>query len=100
MIGCFRSHQRIWQRMVKENVLAVVVFEDDVLLADNFKERLKTVLAELPADWDICLLGAMGLVHPVRQPIATQIFLLATGGGRPSPGKSRTVSPQLFVPMK
>ena len=84
MIGCFLSHRACWQHCaadLKEPVLGALlqclfsfysysalttppvrVFEDDVILADNFTEMLSARL--LPDDWDILLLGALGAVHP------------------------------------
>lgn len=35
-IGCFESHQRLWQRMVDEAIPAAIVLEDDMLVADDF----------------------------------------------------------------
>lgn len=52
MIGCFLSHNRIWQHVVQEQLPAAVVFEDDVRIDPDFEEKLQKLLAELPADWD------------------------------------------------
>lgn len=34
-----------------------ITFEDDIILADNFDERLEQTLKELPEDFDLCYLG-------------------------------------------
>lgn len=35
-----------------------LIFEDDVLLAENFKKRLSSACEELPDDWQIVLVGS------------------------------------------
>jgi hypothetical protein len=42
----------------------LAVFEDDVILADNFTASLTAALDKLPDDWDVLMLGALGAVHP------------------------------------
>lgn len=100
MIGCFMSHLRIWERVVKEGHAAVVVLEDDVVLYPEFNERLRTVLDELPEDWEVCLLGAVGCIATEREPPYMKLYGLITGGGRPSPGKTRGVSENIYVPYR
>jgi hypothetical protein len=42
----------------------MLVFEDDVVLADNFTDALAAAMEELPDDWDVLLIGALGAIHP------------------------------------
>lgn len=100
MIGCFMSHLRIWQRIVKEDIPAVVVLEDDVVLYPDFNDKLKVLLADLPKDWDICLIGAVGCIGQDKEAFPMKLYELITGGGRPAPGKSRTLSDHIFVPYR
>lgn len=66
MMGCFLSHRKCWERCVEmgEDML---VFEDDVVVEPDFARRLCAAMDDLPADWDVMLLGALGLVHPERK---------------------------------
>ena len=67
MIGCFLSHKSCWARCVELAQGPIIVFEDDVVLADNFTASLHAAmdeLDELPDGWDVLLLGALGAVHP------------------------------------
>lgn len=100
MIGCFLSHRRIWQHVVQEQLPAAVVFEDDVRICPDFAEKLRGLLAELPADWDVCLLGAFACMNADVEPWYMKFYSFMTGGGRPSPGRTRRVSPGVFVPHR
>lgn len=100
MIGCFLSHRHLWERVVREEVPAVIIFEDDVRLAPSFKANVQQALAELPPDWDVCLLGAVGNINPDAEWFFMLLFSFMVGGGRPSPGQTRRVSSNLFVPLR
>ncbi|CAL1155452.1 unnamed protein product [Cladocopium goreaui] len=100
MIGCFLSHRRIWQKMVSEKLPAVVVLEDDVRLVEDFSDKLLKLMDELPADWEVCLLGAIGNINPDVEPFHMKLYSFCVGGGRPSPGKTRRVSDNVFVPHR
>jgi len=100
MVGCFMSHLNIWKKVAAEGPEAVVVLEDDVLLYPDFHGKLHTLLKELPEDWDVCLLGAVGCISPETEPIHMKLYDIITGGGRPSPGKTRMISPNVFVPFR
>jgi GR25 family glycosyltransferase involved in LPS biosynthesis len=47
VIGCYLSHIKFWKMVVEYNYSHAIVFEDDVHLADNFKERMVTHLQNL-----------------------------------------------------
>jgi len=100
MIGCFISHQRMWQKVVDEDLPAVAIFEDDCVLYPDFNKNVKVLLDELPEDWDVCLLGAVGCVGAEQEAFNMKIYGTVTGGTRKSPGKSRLVSENLYVPYK
>jgi len=55
--GCADSHIRIWRDIVAKGHPWGLVFEDDVVLAQGFKDKLDKVLSEAPEGWDIIWLG-------------------------------------------
>jgi GR25 family glycosyltransferase involved in LPS biosynthesis len=57
MIGCGLSHIFIWQDAIKQNYNNILVFEDDIIISDNFNEILQNAMNELPKDYDILYLG-------------------------------------------
>jgi glycosyl transferase family 25 len=50
--GCLLSHKNIYDRMVKDNIPAAVIFEDDVIIADNFPGVLHDIL-NMDLDYDV-----------------------------------------------
>jgi len=102
MIGCFLSHRKAWERVVQEGHEAVLMLEDDVvILCDNFNERLQLQLEELPHDWDVCLIGALGVIGLEKENFQMRMFGCVAGGTRPCPGKNtRLISPNVYVPYK
>src|SRR5215831_13577189 len=57
-IGCFLSHLAIWRWVIDNNIPRVLVFEDDAAPAPHFDPaRLRGVLASIPQDAGIVLLG-------------------------------------------
>ncbi len=60
--GCVQSHILALRLAKMNNWKQVVIFEDDATIADNlspedFKARLEGAFTELPADWDVLMLG-------------------------------------------
>lgn len=64
MIGCFLSHKKCWQLCAEEAAGPLIVFEDDVVVTPDFRDRLADAMNNLPDDWDVLLLGAVGAVSP------------------------------------
>ena len=54
-IGCFISHLRIWKKMVNENIPVAMIFEDDALFNENFKEFMETLI--LPENFKLLFPG-------------------------------------------
>jgi hypothetical protein len=51
------------RRMIQQKATSVLIFEDDVVLAPDFVERVETL--ELPEDWGMFYLGAQHHIRPV-----------------------------------
>lgn len=50
--GCLLSHKKIYEKMAADNIPAALIFEDDVLIADNFPAVLDDILA-MDLDYDV-----------------------------------------------
>jgi len=56
-LGCALSHIALWKVCAAAGHESTLIVEDDVVLCDNFKDRLASVLDHAPRDFDILLLG-------------------------------------------
>jgi GR25 family glycosyltransferase involved in LPS biosynthesis len=102
-IGCYLSHRNFWQDTLKSPFGFQIVLEDDVVVADDFMDRIQEVLQELEdceetrnGNWDVVLLGALGCVHPEGKHGVNRIADFMAGGGR----KRRLVTPHCHVPRR
>jgi GR25 family glycosyltransferase involved in LPS biosynthesis len=59
-IGCAISHMNTWKMFLETNDEYAIIFEDDVILEDNFNEKLKLALEDIPKNYDILYLGCAG----------------------------------------
>jgi glycosyl transferase family 25 len=55
--GCTLSHQAIVKQALELNLDAVMVFEDDAQLHDDFNQILRNAMNELPTGWDVLYFG-------------------------------------------
>ena len=56
-IGCYLSHVKIWENMLKNNQDIVLIFEDDARPPPNIMFAINKIMLDVPKDWDIVLLG-------------------------------------------
>lgn len=57
IISTVKSHLGVIQDAIKNNYETIAVFEDDVIFCEDFDERFKIYLKEVPEDWEIMYLG-------------------------------------------
>jgi hypothetical protein len=57
MVGCTLSHLKVLIDALDRGFERILIFEDDVKLADDAPQRLSVALAQLPESWDIFYLG-------------------------------------------
>lgn len=55
-LGCAVSHKRMWDLCMASGT-ALTMAEDDAVLNRHFVKKASSVLAKLPAEWDIVLWG-------------------------------------------
>lgn len=59
-IGCFLSHYKIWEDVVKNKLNKVIVFEDDIRFSKNATGILRRLVSDLDTtneEWDFIYLG-------------------------------------------
>ena len=57
-IGCWLGHYSIWAEANNRQLEYSMIFEDDIILAENFNCKLKSVLERVPSDFDILFLNS------------------------------------------
>lgn len=60
LLGCSISHMSLWAHLLDSKLPYLIIFEDDIMTyidKKKIKEKLQTVLAKLPKNWDILYLG-------------------------------------------
>jgi hypothetical protein len=72
-LACLRSHQIILENSVRLGLDSVLIFEDDVLLADNFGQLFSQWSVEVPADWEMLYVGWLKWL-PIRyDPVSANV---------------------------
>jgi glycosyl transferase family 25 len=67
MMGCALSHIRTWKTVVRRGQECAVVMEDDAVLVPDFRARLRRAMAEVPADYDVLVLGCFFMCDRERE---------------------------------
>jgi GR25 family glycosyltransferase involved in LPS biosynthesis len=77
-IGCFLSHLAVWRWMLDAGLPRVLVLEDDAMpTAQHSPERFRKVLAEVPEEAGLALLGCMimgGLAERPRSSALARVY--------------------------
>jgi GR25 family glycosyltransferase involved in LPS biosynthesis len=55
-LGVLLTYKKLFEKICQLDDFAIT-FEDDILLSDDFDEKLKKIINELPKDFDLCYLG-------------------------------------------
>ena len=56
-IGCYLSHVKIWENILKNESQIALIFEDDAQVPKDLNKRIHAEMKNIPNDWDIVLFG-------------------------------------------
>ena len=56
-LACAISHFNIWKHAFNNKYNRIIIFEDDVLLDDDFTKKLNHYFLQVPYDWKLIYLG-------------------------------------------
>lgn len=63
-VGCYISHYNVWEMFKNSNADYGIVFEDDIVILDDFNTKLPQILEQsLKIDWDILYIGRNCIKH-------------------------------------
>tara|TARA_B100001029_G_scaffold179449_1_gene188979 strand:+ start:7165 stop:7836 length:672 start_codon:yes stop_codon:yes gene_type:complete len=60
-ISCFMKHMHVYKKLITSTKDFSIVIEDDILLEDNFDNKLARLLEKLPKDFDFVFFGSSKL---------------------------------------
>ncbi len=66
--GCYKTHLRIMEDCLSNEVDSVLILEDDAVFVDDFNRKVKTFWEELPSDWEMVYLGGQHIQETIRLP--------------------------------
>ena len=88
-IGCILSHYTLWKAMQYMPFGEYIIFEDDVVLCDNFKEKLIHYKSQLPEDWQYAFIGhcclcpeegrfhvSENIIQTIEPPMCTHAYMI------------------------
>ncbi len=52
-LGCTSSHKRVYEHIVDNKIEQALIFEDDIILYDDFLETLKALIEKCPVPYDL-----------------------------------------------
>jgi len=77
--GCYLSHLALLRQWATEGGQRdLIVFEDDTVLASDFRTRFQTFVRSLPAEWDLLYLGGSLWDKPIRLGNHCKVTMLGT----------------------
>jgi len=62
-ISLLLKHLEVFRDVIKNNYSNVIVFEDDIILDNDFNSKLDTYITQLPIDYDIFWIGSCCNLH-------------------------------------
>jgi GR25 family glycosyltransferase involved in LPS biosynthesis len=80
-IGCALSHLNTWKNFLENTSdKYAIIFEDDIILVDDFVKKLDIVMSYVPKDFDVLYIGCMGCDQTIQNKINIFIFLASLIG--------------------
>lgn len=77
--ACTQGHLRIVEHALEHGYSRICVFEDDAQLANDFHERIRSFLENVPSTWGVLLLGANNITNGRLLPEVAESGMGVTG---------------------
>ena len=84
MIGIALSHVQCWQHVVDRDLEHAIIFEDDAVVVEDFEEKMRIALDNVPTSYHVLLLGCFSCA-----PFIQKLF---SGGDNTEHNGIRTIS--------
>jgi len=74
VIGIAMAHIKVWKLFLESKAKYAIIFEDDVVFEDNFKERMDKVLKNTPDNFDMLYLGCLSCNNNINMVTVFQAY--------------------------
>jgi len=74
------SHIKAWKKVLETKEPYGIIFEDNVILKDNFYDNLVKHIKKIPKDFDIFYLGSGKFLKEIDELISQPSFILGLNG--------------------
>ena len=61
-IAVYKSHSNLWKYIFDNKIQYALIFEDDVIIPENFLVELEKILGNTPKSWDILFFGILRMM--------------------------------------
>jgi GR25 family glycosyltransferase involved in LPS biosynthesis len=61
-IAVYKSHTNLWKYIFDNKLQYSIIFEDDVIIPENFLVKLDNILMNTPENWDILFFGILRMM--------------------------------------
>ena len=61
-IAVYKSHTNLWKYIFDNQLQYSIIFEDDVIISENFLIELEAILMNIPENWDILFFGILRMM--------------------------------------
>ena len=81
-ISLMCKHFNVYNYMIENDIKQAIIFEDDVLIYDNFINNIISYFKQLPSDWDFLFFGSGWNLHVPKSIIKdnTNVYLKGNNG--------------------
>lgn len=75
-VGCLRSHLGVIRHAISKGHQRIAIFEDDVILCDDFSDRFEYYSKNVPNDWEVMYLGC-GYIWGIKPTISVPPYIFS-----------------------
>jgi GR25 family glycosyltransferase involved in LPS biosynthesis len=61
-IAVYKSHTNLWKYVLDNHIQYALIFEDDVIIPENFLVKMEKILGNTPENWDILFFGILRMM--------------------------------------
>lgn len=72
--GCLQSHRQVIEQALRDGVKRLLILEDDAAFTTDAGDRIKKLMASVPANWDCLMIGGQMMSNGKSKRIAEGVY--------------------------